>query len=59
MKERITITVEDELLSWVDHKISEKIFANRSHALAYLVREEMNNQENREQKQHNKDDSKE
>ena len=37
MKERITITMDSELLNWVDSKIARKIFANRSHALEYLI----------------------
>jgi len=38
MKERITITIDKELLKWLDSKIKDKIFANRSHALEFLVR---------------------
>ncbi len=41
MKERITITIDNELLKWVDKKIEKKIFANRSHAFEYLVKREM------------------
>jgi len=37
MKERITITIDKELLKWIDKKISEKIFANRSHAFEFLI----------------------
>ena len=37
-KERITITIEKELLSWLDKKIQEKIFANRSHGFEYLIK---------------------
>lgn len=37
MKERITITLDKELLEWVDKKILEKVFANRSHAFEFLV----------------------
>lgn len=44
MKDRITITIDKELLDWVDSKIAQKIFSNRSHALEFLamqaVREE-------------------
>ena len=36
MKERITITIDKDLLEWVDKKIEGKIFANRSHALEVL-----------------------
>ncbi|MFH1134441.1 MAG: ribbon-helix-helix domain-containing protein [Nanoarchaeota archaeon] len=37
MKERISITVDKELLAWLDRKVAERIFANRSHGLEYLV----------------------
>ena len=37
-KERITITIDKELLNWIDRKIKEKIFANRSHGFEYLIK---------------------
>ena len=37
MKERITITIDKELLIWLDEKIEKKIFANRSHGLEFLI----------------------
>jgi len=37
MKERITITIDKELLFWVDSRIQSKIFANRSHAFEFLI----------------------
>jgi len=36
-KERITLTIDNDFLKWIDKKINEKIFANRSHAFEYLV----------------------
>ena len=42
MKERITITIDKELLKWVDSKVEKKIFANRSHALEFLVQTKIN-----------------
>ena len=49
MKERITITLDKELLEWLDKKIEEKVFANRSHGFEFLVveriREEKSGQE--------------
>lgn len=39
MSKRITITIDKELLDWLDKKVDEKVFANRSHGLEYLVRE--------------------
>lgn len=40
-KERITITIEKELLTWLDEKIEKKIFANRSHGFEYLAKKTM------------------
>jgi len=40
MKERITITIDKELLNWIDKKIKTKIFANRSHAVEFLINQE-------------------
>ncbi len=36
-KERITITLNKDLLLWMDEKVSEHIFANRSHGFEYLI----------------------
>lgn len=41
MKERITITLDKELLKWLDKKIEEKVFANRSHGFEFLIRKRM------------------
>lgn len=41
MKERITITLDKELLDWLDKKITEKVFANRSHGLEFLIKDKM------------------
>ncbi len=40
-KERITITIDKDLLEWVDGKIEDKTFANRSHGLEYLIKRKM------------------
>jgi len=37
MKERITITIDKELLDWLDKRIEKKIFANRSHGFEFLI----------------------
>ena len=37
MKERITITLDKGLLNWMDSKIREKVFANRSHGFEFLI----------------------
>ncbi len=39
-KDRITITIDKELLDWIDEKIQEKVFANRSHAMEFLIKQE-------------------
>ncbi len=38
MKERITVTIDKELLKWLDEKVKEKIFANRSHGFEFLIK---------------------
>tara|TARA_Y100000310_G_C20555230_1_gene750159 strand:- start:882 stop:1019 length:138 start_codon:yes stop_codon:yes gene_type:complete len=44
MKDRITITIDKKLLNWLDEKIENKIFANRSHGFEYLISKEMKNE---------------
>ncbi len=41
MKERITINLDKEFLNWLDQKIAEKVFANRSHGFEYLIKKKM------------------
>lgn len=41
MKERITITIDKELLEWLDMNIEKKIFANRSHGFEFLIEKQM------------------
>jgi len=41
MKERITITMDKELLNWLDEKVKEKVFANRSHGFEFLIKNKM------------------
>lgn len=41
MKERITVTIDQELLDWLDKKIKAKVFANRSHGLEFLIKRRM------------------
>ena len=40
-KERITITIEKDLLEWLDKKVESKIFANRSHGFEYLIKRKL------------------
>lgn len=44
MKERITTTLDKEFLNWIDCKIKERIFANRSHAFEFLIAEKIKNE---------------
>lgn len=46
MKERITITLDKELLSWLDKKIEDRIFANRSHGFEFLIKKSMKEEDN-------------
>ena len=46
MKERITITLDKDLLNWLDKKIDEKIFANRSHGLEFLMKRKLEEEKN-------------
>ncbi|MFW6311463.1 MAG: ribbon-helix-helix domain-containing protein [Nanoarchaeota archaeon] len=36
---RITITIDKELLNWLDDKVKKKVFANRSHGLEFLKKQ--------------------
>ena len=40
-KERITISIDRELLKWLDKKVSKRIFANRSHGFEFLIAKDM------------------
>ena len=51
MKERITITIDKELLNWLDAKIGVKVFANRSHGFEFLIKNKLD--EENERKNHN------
>ena len=37
VKKRIAITVSDDLLKWVDRKVKETTFANKSHAIEHAL----------------------
>ncbi len=46
MKERITVTIDGELLKWLDSKIKQKIFANRSHGLEFIIKQKIDEGKN-------------
>jgi len=54
MKERITITLDKELLAWLDKRIEDKIFANRSHGFEFLIKKSI--REENEQRANNNND---
>ena len=33
VREKINVTVDPELLAWIDEQIKKKVYANRSHAV--------------------------
>lgn len=41
MKERITVTIDKQLLDWLDRQIDERVFANRSHGFEFLIMEKV------------------
>jgi metal-responsive CopG/Arc/MetJ family transcriptional regulator len=47
MKERITITIDKELLNWLDAKVNDKIFANRSHGFEFLIKRKIDKENER------------
>lgn len=48
MKERITVTLDKDLLEWLDSKIKDKVFANRSHGFEFLVKKKMKEEDKHE-----------
>ena len=40
-KERVTITIDKDLLDWLDKRVDDKTFANRSHGFEYLIKKKM------------------
>jgi len=41
VRERVSITLPKECISWLDRKIESRVYANRSHALEVLILEAM------------------
>jgi len=42
MKDKVTITIDKDLVEWMDVRIMKRKFANRSHCFEYLISEQMN-----------------
>jgi len=52
MKERITVTLNKELLDWIDRKIELKVFANRSHGFEFLIKNKIMQNEGKNNNNH-------
>jgi len=39
MKEKFSVSIDEDLLKWVDSQIKSKIFASRSHGIEYALNE--------------------
>ena len=37
VKKRIAVTISDDLLRWIDAKVKDTTFANRSHAVEHAL----------------------
>jgi len=37
VKKRIAVTVSEDLLKWIDRKVKDTTFANRSHAIEHAL----------------------
>lgn len=37
-KIRVSVTIDKKFLEWVDKKVEELVFANRSHAFEYAIK---------------------
>jgi metal-responsive CopG/Arc/MetJ family transcriptional regulator len=46
-KERITVTLEKDILDWIDRKVEDRTFANRSHGFEYLIQRKIDDESNR------------
>ncbi len=40
-RERVSITLPQECLEWIDDKVKSRIYSNRSHAMEVLILEAM------------------
>ena len=43
-----SITMDRDVLKWIDERVKERVFASRSHAFEYAVRQLMRRRRNRE-----------
>ena len=41
VRERVSITLPKECVEWVDQKVQDRVYANRSHAIEVLILDKM------------------
>jgi len=41
VRERVSITLPKECVDWIDKKVQERIYANRSHAIEVIILDKM------------------
>lgn len=44
-KVRISVTLPREIVEWIDRKVKERVYANRSHAIEAIVLEKIRREE--------------
>ena len=44
-KKRVSLTLPDDCVEWVDRKVEARTYATRSHAIEVLIRNEMKKKE--------------
>ena len=37
MRKKVSATIDEEIIDWVDEKVKEKIFRSRSHAIEFAL----------------------
>jgi len=37
MRKKVSATIDEEIVDWVDEKVKEKIFRSRSHAIEFAL----------------------
>jgi metal-responsive CopG/Arc/MetJ family transcriptional regulator len=45
-RERISITLPKECIAWIDRKVTDRTYANRSHAIEVLILEAISKEKN-------------
>jgi Arc/MetJ-type ribon-helix-helix transcriptional regulator len=40
-KRRVSVTIDERMINWIDKKVEELVFATRSHAFEYAIKQLM------------------